>query len=123
MNENTVQDVIDLIDSYDEFEGVASNLDTDSLTSVDSVISVLEDKILNSDWFEVMYYSDAMNILSSYDDSLRSAFEAASFFEYTIEDLSSTVLATCLSQKLALDVLYSEEFRQGLEEIFAEYSE
>ena len=70
---------------------------------------------------EIIYYSNAIKFLSENDASLKQSLEIASEFGYSVENLSSEILASLLAGQMceeAFNELEDEinEFFEGLED-------
>ena len=118
--------VYDFITDYPVFTGIDFSLDDlldHNVDSVDSLIGFMESYLDESDYTVPIYYADAIDILKARDASLQYSLGLASDIGMDPKSLDSTVLASFILRDDCDSVLYSDEFRQGLEEIFAEYSE
>lgn len=108
------------------FTGIDFSLDDlldHNVDSVDSLIDFMESYLDESDYTVPIYYEDAIDILKARDTSLQYSLGLASDIGMDLKALDSSVLASLILREDCNSVLYSEEFRKGLEEIFAEYSE
>ena len=85
------------------------NLLNDEIDSVDEFNEVVQERINE---IEVIYYSEAMKLLSENDPSLTISLSLASDFGHNTIDLNSEVLATLLIQQML-----SEELSEVIEEI------
>lgn len=94
-----------------------------NVDSVDSLIDFISEYLNESDYTVPIYYEDAIDILKIRDPSLKLSLELASDMDMDLKSVDSTVLASLVLRDDCNSVLFSEEFRQGLEEIFADYSE
>lgn len=108
----------DLIDDTEWLSDVSFDMDESEISSVDDVINYLEDRINE---IEVIYYANAMKILSEHDASLRDSLGYADEMGYSCGDLNSELLATILSQEKAREDLY--EIRDDIEEVIDEWLE
>lgn len=126
MDKQLFDKVYDFITDYHELDGIDITLDDlldRNVNSVDSLIEFITNYLDSSDYTDFVYYDHAMDFLKSKDTSLSQSLEIASDYGLDLKSVDSVVLANLLFRSECDDVLYSEEFRQGLEEIFAEYSE
>jgi len=62
----------------------------------DEFIDSIEREIMHT---QVIYYHNAMEILSNHDQSLRISLEIAMYHEYKIQDLNSELLASLIIQE------------------------
>lgn len=85
------------------------NLLHDEIDNVDEFSEIVQDRINETD---VIYYSEAMKLLSGNDPSLTISLTLASNFGYNTIDLNSEALATLLIQQML-----SEELSEVIEEI------
>lgn len=108
----------DLIDDTDDLSSISFDMDESEISSVDDVVNYLEDRINE---IEVIYYANAMKILSEHDASLRDSLGYADEMGYSCGDLNSELLATILSQEKAREDLY--EIRDDIEEVIDEWLE
>ena len=65
---------------------------------------------------DVIYYSNAIKYLQENDPSLRESLEIASEYGYTLEDLSSEVLASLLASQNARSEFY--ELQSEIDDFF-----
>ena len=118
--------VYDFITDYPVFTGIDFTLDDlldSNVDSVDSLIDFISEYVNESDYTVFYYYDQALDFLKLEDASLSRSLELASDMDMDLKSVDSAVLASLLFREDCNSVLFSEEFRQGLEEIFAEYSE
>jgi len=85
------------------------NLFNDEINDVDELIEVVQERINE---IEIVYYSEAMKLLSVHDASLSTSLSLASDFGYNTIDLNSELLASLLIQQML-----SEELNEVVEEI------
>jgi hypothetical protein len=85
------------------------NLLHDEINDIDELIEVVQERVNE---IEVVYYSEAMKLLSVHDASLSTSLSLASDFGYNTIDLNSELLATLLIQQML-----SEELNEVIEEI------
>lgn len=126
MDKQLFDRVYDFITGYEEFDGIDITLEDlldNNVDSVDSLIDFIASYLNESDYTDFIYYEDAMDFLKYEDTSLSRSLGLASDYGLDFKSVDSTVLASLIVKDECGSVLYSEEFRQGLEEIFAEYSE
>ena len=126
MDKQLFDRVFDFITDYPVLSGADFTLDDlldNNVDSVDSLIDYITEYIDTSDYTVIYYYDQALDILKTRDPSLQFSLELASDMGFDFKSIDSTVLASLILRDDCNSVLYSEEFRKGLEEIFAEYSE
>lgn len=126
MDKQLFDRVSDFITGYPCFDGIDITLDDLSdrnVDSVDSLIDFITSYLDESDYTVPVYYGDAIDILKMRDPSLKLSLDLASEYGLDFKSIDSAVLASLILRDDCDNVLYSEEFRQGLEEIFAEYFE
>lgn len=126
MDKQLFDRIYDFITGYQEFDGVDFSLEDlldNNVDSVDSLIDFITNYLDSSDYTDFVYYDHAMDFLKSKDPSLSYPLGVASDYGLDLKSVDSVVLANLLFRSECDEVLYSEEFRQGLEEIFTEYSE
>lgn len=108
MKENQINDFILIVKEtqkdYDINGFIAEWIKTEDLTDIESLddlkdylISLNDDGDLTNE--EIIYYSNAIKYLSENDPSLQESLEIASEYGYTIDKLSSEVLASLLKSK------------------------
>ena len=68
---------------------------------------------------EIIYYNKAIEYLSINDSSLKESLNIASELGYTLENLSSELMATLLHQRNLFDEL--NDISSELEQLFNEY--
>lgn len=126
MDKQLFDRICDFITDYPEFAGIDFSLDDlldRNVDSVDSLMDFMVSYLDVSDYTVFYYYDQALDFLKERDTSLQYSLGLASDMGMDLKSLDSTVLASLILRDDCDSVLYSEEFRQGLEEIFAEYSE
>lgn len=94
-----------------------------NVDSVNSLIDFISEYLDESEYTVFIYYDQALDFLKLEDASLSRSLELASDMGFDFKSIDSTVLASLILRDDCNSVLYFEEFRKGLEEIFAEYSE
>lgn len=114
--ESVIDKIQDLIDDTDDLSSISFDMNESDISSADDVINYLEDKINE---IEVIYYDNAMKILSKYDPSLRESLEYASDLGYDCKDLNSELLATIDCQEWARQDL--DDIRDDIEEVVDEW--
>lgn len=126
MDKQLFDRVYDFITNYQEFDGIDFSLDDlldRNVDSVDSLIDFISEYLNESDYIVFYYYDQALDFLKTRDISLKFSLELASDMGMDLKSIDSAVLASLILRDDCDSVLYSEEFCQGLEEIFSEYSE
>ena len=73
------------------------------ITTIEELTERIEERIQET---EVIYYSEAINILKEEDQSLTESFEIAEEFGYTLKNLNSEILATLIVQQRLNEELY-----------------
>ena len=116
--EGIIDKIQDLIDDTKWLSDVSFDMDEDEITSVDNVIEYIEERINE---IEVIYYANAIKILSENDPSLQTSLGYAEDMGYSCGDLNSELLATILCQELAREELY--DIRDDIEEVVDEWFE
>jgi hypothetical protein len=114
--ESVIDKIQDLIDDTDDLSSISFNMEESDINSADDVFEYIEDKINE---IEVIYYDNAMKILSKYDPSLRESLEYASDLGYDCKDLNSELLATIACQEWARQDL--DNIRDDIEEVVDEW--
>ena len=115
---SVIDEIQDLIDGTDYLRDVSFDMDESEISSVDDVIESIEDKINE---IEVIYYANAMKILSENDQSLQTSLGYADDLGYRCKDINSELLATILLQESAREELY--DIRDDIEEVIEEWLE
>jgi len=88
------------------------NIDMDS--PFDSINDMIED---NGGFnIEIIYYFNAMEYLSTHDNSLKESLNLAYELGYTIENINSEILASLLASQIVRQDFYNE--RDGIETFF-----
>lgn len=126
MDKQLFDRIYDFITGYSEFDGVDFSLEDlldSNVDSVDSLIDFISLYLNESDYADFIYYADALDFLKERDTSLEFSLGLASDMGLDFKSVDSNVLASLVYREDCNDVLFSEGFRQGLEEIFSEYSE
>ena len=113
-----IDEIQDLIDGTDYLRDVSFDMDESEISSVDDVIESIENAINE---IEVIYYSNALKILSENDPSLQTSLGYAEDMGYSCGDLNSELLATILCQESAREELYN--IRDDIEEVIEEWLE
>ena len=113
-----IDEIQDLIDDTDYLSDVSFDMDESEISSADNVIEYIEDRINE---IEVIYYSNALKILSENDPSLQTSLGYAEDMGYSCGDLNSELLATILCQESAREELYN--IRDDIEEVVEEWLE
>ena len=116
--EGIVDKIQDLIDDTKWLSDVSFDMDESEISSADNVIEYIEDRINE---IEVIYYSNALKILSENDPSLQTSLGYAEDMGYSCGDLNSELLATILCQESAREELYN--IRDDIEEVVEEWLE
>lgn len=116
--ESVIDKIQDLIDDTDDLSSISFDMDESDISSADDVFEYIEDRINE---IEVIYYDNAMKILSKYDPSLRESLEYASDLGYDCKDLNSELLATIACQEWARQDL--DDIRDDIEEVVDEWLE
>lgn len=116
--ESVIDKIRDLIDDTDDLSSISFDMDESDINSADDVFEYIEDKINE---IEVIYYDNAMKILSKYDPSLRESLEYASDLGYDCKDLNSELLATIACQEWARQDL--DDIRDDIEYVVDEWLE
>ena len=115
---SVIDEIQDLIDDTDDLSQISFDMDESEIGSADDVFEYIEEKINE---IEVIYYDNAMKILSKYDPSLRESLEYASDLGYDCKDLNSELLATIACQEWARQDL--DNIRDDIEEVVEEWFE
>ena len=113
-----IDEIQDLIDDTDYLSDVSFDMDENEISSADNVIEYIEDRINE---IEVIYYSNALKILSENDPSLQTSLGYAEDMGYSCGNLNSELLATILCQESAREELYN--IRDDIEEVVEEWLE
>ena len=113
-----IDEIRDLIDDTDYLNDVSFDMDESEISSVDDVIEYIEDRIPE---IEVIYYANAIKILSENDPSLQTSLGYAEDMGYSCGDLNSELLATILCQESAREELY--DIKDDIEEVVEEWLE
>ena len=116
--ESVIDKIQDLIDDTEWLSDVSFDMGEDEISSADNVIEYIEDRINE---IEVIYYANAMKILSEHDASLQDSLGYADEMGYSCGDLNSETLATILCQEKAREELY--DIRDDIEEVVDEWLE
>lgn len=113
-----IDEIRDLIDDTDDLSSISFDMDESDINSADDVFEYIEERINE---IEVIYYDNAMKILSKYDPSLQESLEYASDLGYDCKDLNSELLATIACQEWARQDL--DDIRDDIEEVVDEWLE
>lgn len=116
--EGIIDKIQDLIDDTKWLSDVSFDMDEDEIGSADDVVNYLEDRINE---IEVIYYANAIKILSENDPSLQTSMGYADDLGYRCSDINSELLATILSQESAREELY--DIQDDIEEVVDEWLE
>ena len=116
--ESVIDKIQDLIDNTDDLSSISFDMNESDINSADDVFEYIEDRINE---IEVIYYSNAMKILSEHDPSLQESMEYADNYGYRCKDINSELLATILCQEWARQDL--DDIRDDIEEVVDEWLE
>ena len=116
--ESVIDKIQDIIDDTKWLSDVSFDMEEDEISSVDNVIEYIEERINE---IEVIYYDNALKILSKNDPSLQESLGFADELGYSCGDLNSELLATILFQEKAREELY--DIRDDIEEVVDEWLE
>lgn len=116
--ESVIDKIQDLINDTDDLSQISFDMDESDIRSADDVISYIDDKIYE---IEVIYYDNAMKILSKYDPSLQESMGYAYEMGLSCKDINSELLATLLCQEWAKQDL--DDIRDDIEEVVEEWLE
>lgn len=110
--ESVIDKIQDLIDDTDDLSRISFDMDESDINSADDVFEYIEDRINE---IEVIYYNNALKILSETDPSLQISMGYADDLGYRCKDINSELLATILCQELAREDL--DNIRDDIEEV------
>lgn len=99
------------LNEYIDIDSVLNTEYYDEITSADELYSVLCERINE---VEIIYFSNAIEILKEEDQSLTESLNLAHELSYTPENLNSEILATLLIRERCNDRL--NDFIQEVEE-------
>lgn len=116
--ESVIDKIQDLIDDTDDLSRISFDMDESDINSADDVFEYIEDRINE---IEVIYYNNALKILSETDPSLQISMGYADDYGYSCKDINSELLATILCQELAREDL--DNIRDDIEEVVDEWLE
>ena len=116
--DSVIDKIQDLINDTDDLNQISFDMDESEISSADDVINYIEDKIYE---IEVIYYDNAMKILSKYDPSLQESMGYADEMGLSCKDINSELLATLLCQEWAKQDLY--DITDDIEEVVDEWLE
>lgn len=116
--ESVIDKIQDLIDNTEWLSDISFDMDESDISSADDVVNYLEDRINE---IEVIYYDNALKILSKNDPSLQISMGYADDLGYSCGDINSELLATILCQESAREELY--DIRDDIEEVVDEWLE
>jgi len=81
--------------------------DIDFQNAFNSIYDTIQDN--NGFDIDIIYYSNAIQYLKENDASLKESLEIAIEYGYTLEDISSEILASLLASKNAVENFYNLE--------------
>lgn len=116
--DSVIDKIRDIINDTDDLSTIDFDMDEGDISSMSDVEDYINDAI---DEIEIIYYSNAMKILSENDPSLQESLEYADDLGFRLKDLNSELLATILCQEWA-----KKDFRDvydSIEEVVNEYLE
>lgn len=116
--DSVIDKIRDIINDTDDLSTIDFDMDESDISSMSDVEDYINDAI---DDIEIIYYSNAMKILSENDPSLQESLEYADDLGFRLKDLNSELLATILCQEWA-----KRDFRDvydSIEEVVNEYLE
>ena len=116
--ESVIDKIQDLIDDTDDLSSISFDMDESDISSADDVVNYIEDRINE---IEVIYYNNALKILSETDPSLQISMGYADDLGYRCKDINSELLATILCQELAREDL--NNIRDDIEYVVDEWLE
>lgn len=91
-------------------------VDKDTSEIMDQMISSIQEN-------EVIYYSRAMEYLSENDPSLRKSLDLASEYGFSLDNLSSELLATILMQSELSEELDEDDIHNIIDDVLSEFDE
>lgn len=88
---------------------IGIGISVDDIKDIDT-IDELEEYLEDNNLFdvEIIYYTRAMNYLMDHDFSLQQSLELANDMGYSLDQLSSEILASLLASKNARDDFYDK---------------
>jgi len=110
LTETTTQKIVNFLNSLNTEISITDyvNLeDIDFENSFNSIFELIQDN--NGFDIEIIYYSNAIQYLKENDASLKDSLELAIELGYTLENISSEILASLLASKNALENFYNLE--------------
>lgn len=116
--ESVIDKIQDLIDNTEWLSDISFDMDESDINSADDVVNYLENGINE---IEVIYYDNALKILSKNDPSLQISMGYADDLGYSCGDINSELLATILCRESAREELY--DIRDDIEEVVDEWLE
>lgn len=115
MKEEQIKKIVEFVKEKDEDHDlndyVNNHLDEEDLKEIED-IDELKDYLTELDEngyitrAEVIYYSNAIEILKENDNSLRESLDLADEFGYSLKDINSEILASLLKTKLNEEDFY-----------------
>ena len=119
---DALRDAYDLYEDKDDFCCIGQyGID---YSEVKKDASDIMDQITRSiDEEEVIYYSSAMEYLSKEDPSLRISLDLAREYGYSLDSLSSEVLATILKQNELLEELNENDIHDIIYDVISDFEE
>ena len=116
--ESVIDKIQDLIDDTEWLSDISFDMDESDISSVDDVVNYIENRINE---IEVIYFANAIKILSENDPSLQTSMGYADDLGYRCKDINSELLATILCQESAREELY--DIRDDIEDVVDEWLE
>lgn len=110
LTETTTQKIVNFLNALNTEISITDyvNLeDIDFENAFNSIYDTIQDN--NGFDIDIIYYSNAIQYLKENDASLKESLEIAIEYGYSLEDISSEILASLLSSKNALENFYNLE--------------
>jgi|VirMetMinimDraft_7_1064189.scaffolds.fasta_scaffold08517_4 hypothetical protein len=122
LNELTTQKIFNFLSQLDTEISINDYVNIEDI-DFDNAFDYIYESIQDNSGFdiEIIYYSNAIEYLQKNDPSLKESLEIAIDFGYSLEKISSEVLASLLASKNAVENFYNLE--SEINTFFLELSE
>lgn len=122
LNEITTQKIVDFLNYLNTEITITDYVTLEDIDFENAFTSIYE-SIQDNNGFDIdiIYYSNAIQYLKENDSSLKDSLEIAIEYGYTLENISSELLASLLASKNAVENFYNLE--SDINTFFLELSE
>lgn len=121
LNELTTQKIVNFLNSLNTEICVTDYIDINNIDFEGAFSSIYDMLPHNVFDIEIIYYSNAIQYLKENDASLKDSIEIALEYGYTLENISSEILASLLASRNAMESF--NDLESDINTFFLELSE